>query len=747
MDYSRNYSYDNGSLISEGRVWVDGLKMDIVPIGLELGGYGDNYTLDRQVITEPIKLADNSRRDGIAYLNIILPNRSPAPFPDGSLPDLNADLTKDPFAWGVVTQTGTGFHIGNGYFVTAKHVVDGATKYKNYQYGLAYCGIGGDSSAGAVNVAAYSTIDGVWSFPGADLAVIHLSSVPASLSSWSYASAIGHQKTVFSNSVLQTLSDPDQKYSIYGYGIPYGRYAMYDLNKDIWRPGSLKANIGSSIIDVPTLSGTRQGSEDLADGDLSSYEYYTYSGLPAFYLHNLEVANGDSGGPVIGADGKVYGITVAMEDSSTLSGAEILMFDYEQLRWIQSITQPLSHSGGLDDPSSNPSLLRILKLDDVLDQVSDEANDLLACYNVMRTFVDSDKEYTYANHSSIPKPANSSGTTVYEFVTKSNFQPNAPSPRPPFMADFRLPAEALASTYLRVNPISGDVYDFTYNPLTGRGVELIDANQNGLIDTLRFHMEDGGADDQDGLENDQIINYGIVATRAPVSPVYVFSRNGNSFYTLNDALRDRIVRKSYAPGVVQDVINLNPDSIAPIASGLGYQYRGQSYCYDVPDAQNSTLFRFRSIADGYPFYIKDPSEAFNLIDMDLYKNIHVTSGLDLSNGKGYDNGKGYETVLTSGSYRYEGEVIPLSPSDFGRPNKPAGGTPVKKPKKRNVRKTDSNAKSDMFRRSFFEAQDMLDRETMMANGFAGSPYPGTLDPLGVLALPKTSLNLTSLSDS
>ena len=211
--------------------------------------------------------------------------------------------------------------------------------------------------------------------------------------------------------------------------------------------------------------------------------------------------------------------------------------------------------------------------------------------------------------------------------------------------DVQLATEVNANAYVKVSPTTGAVFDFTYDPITGLGAELLDTNVNGLVDTLRMHLRDGGLGDDDGLVNGEIRDPGLLA-QAPRNPVYRFFRDGVHFYTTDVAERDSVISQSYGSGVKFSDLSNNPKARDPITGGLGYQYEGVAY--QALETQGTALYRFFSPGKGYHFVTTDATEALNVIKKS------VGSDYDLSNAKG-------QKLLSNGwGYQYEGTSYKVS---------------------------------------------------------------------------------------
>ena len=208
-----------------------------------------------------------------------------------------------------------------------------------------------------------------------------------------------------------------------------------------------------------------------------------------------------------------------------------------------------------------------------------------------------------------------------------------------------LTTEVKANAYVKINPRSGEAFDFTYDPATDLGAELLDLNSNGLVDRLRIHLRDGARGDVDGVVNGEIRDPGALA-QAPRSPVYRFYRNGSHFFTNSEAERDSVIGNSYAPGVNYASLSGNPTPPDPITGGWGYRFEGVAY--QSLDTQGTALYRFYNPVSNYHFMTMSSAEALNVI------HNSVGSSYDLSNASG-------QALLANGwGYQYEGTSYRVS---------------------------------------------------------------------------------------
>jgi hypothetical protein len=153
-------------------------------------------------------------------------------------------------------------------------------------------------------------------------------------------------------------------------------------------------------------------------------------------------------------------------------------------------------------------------------------------------------------------------------------------------AEIALDKEVKANAYVKVNPNTGEAFDFTYDPITGLGAQLLDNNKNGLVDTLKIFLQDGGKGDVDGLVNGAIRDPGVLAD-APRQSVYRFFKGskGVHFYTASDAERANV--------------NANPE----------WGYKDEGVAYDALVTQGKALHRFFNAKASYHFMTTNDEEA------------------------------------------------------------------------------------------------------------------------------------------
>ncbi|MEH2251107.1 calcium-binding protein [Nostoc sp.] len=82
---------------------------------------------------------------------------------------------------------------------------------------------------------------------------------------------------------------------------------------------------------------------------------------------------------------------------------------------------------------------------------------------------------------------------------------------PKEVIELKLEQEQAANTFVKINPSTGETFEFNYNLKTGSGAELIDSNANGLVDLVKIHVKDGGVGDVDGAVNGVIYDPGVLA--------------------------------------------------------------------------------------------------------------------------------------------------------------------------------------------------------------------------------------------
>ena len=181
--------------------------------------------------------------------------------------------------------------------------------------------------------------------------------------------------------------------------------------------------------------------------------------------------------------------------------------------------------------------------------------------------------------STIPKKASDIDSTFIDFTIKTGALKS-------LTAEIALEKEVKANAYAKVNPNTGEAFDFTYDPITGLGAQLLDNNKNGLVDTLKIHLQDGAKGDIDGLVNGEIRDPGVLAD-APRQSVYRFFKasKGVHLYTSSDAERANV--------------NANPE----------WGYKDEGVVYDALVTQGKALHRFFNAKASYHFMTTNDEEA------------------------------------------------------------------------------------------------------------------------------------------
>ena len=181
--------------------------------------------------------------------------------------------------------------------------------------------------------------------------------------------------------------------------------------------------------------------------------------------------------------------------------------------------------------------------------------------------------------SSTPKKASDIDSTFIDFTIKTGGLKS-------LNAEIALDKEVKANAYVKVNPNTGEAFDFTYDPITGLGAQLLDNNKNGLVDTLKIYLQDGAKGDVDGLVNGEIRDPGVLAD-APRQSVYRFFKasKGVHLYTSSDAERANV--------------NANPE----------WGYKDEGVAYDALVTQGKALHRFFNAKASYHFMTTNDDEA------------------------------------------------------------------------------------------------------------------------------------------
>lgn len=344
----------DGSDHDKASLLIGGSRTRVEPIDEIRENYGDNLTVDRIAIAEPIALSDPLKRDGIVYLRIYTEGgdenglaylNNPASDPKG----LNDPAT-------ILTKDGSGIYLGDGYILTAAHVVKDAGRWNGKVIGEAYFGATVDSNRNG-NAAYKGFIQDTWIYPGykaspsyeSDLAIVKLSeSPPNTISVWRAGSAADPTRVLQNNGTpIQAFADLETRYSIYGYGLglepnQFVTLSGPDANYRAWGEKSGTLDFAGRMNWIHGLVGTIPG---LSDKLTTMYDHTStlstskISGdLPYASLRNLEVTSTDSGGPVVGPDGIIYGIVTNKDSGGAIyTAAGVNMIGHDELRWIQSV--------------------------------------------------------------------------------------------------------------------------------------------------------------------------------------------------------------------------------------------------------------------------------------------------------------------------------------------------------------------------------------------------------------------------
>ena len=181
--------------------------------------------------------------------------------------------------------------------------------------------------------------------------------------------------------------------------------------------------------------------------------------------------------------------------------------------------------------------------------------------------------------SSTPKKASDVNSSFIDFTIKTGALKA-------LTAEIALDKEVKANAYVKVNPNTGEVFDFTYDPITGLGAELLDSNKNGLVDTLKIHLQDGAKGDVDGLINGEIRDPGVLAD-APRQSVYRFFKASKGVHLYSSSEEERAI------------VNANPE----------WGYKDEGVAYDALVTQGKALHRFFNAKASYHFMTTNDEEA------------------------------------------------------------------------------------------------------------------------------------------
>ena len=181
--------------------------------------------------------------------------------------------------------------------------------------------------------------------------------------------------------------------------------------------------------------------------------------------------------------------------------------------------------------------------------------------------------------SAAPKKASDIDSSFIDFTIKTGALNS-------ITAEIALDKEVKANAYVKVNPNTGEAFDFTYDPITGLGAELLDTNKNGLVDILKIHLQDGAKGDVDGLINGEIRDPGVLAD-APRQSVYRFFKASKGVHLYSSSEEERAI------------VNANPE----------WGYKDEGVAYDALVTQGKALHRFFNAKASYHFMTTNDEEA------------------------------------------------------------------------------------------------------------------------------------------
>ena len=218
--------------------------------------------------------------------------------------------------------------------------------------------------------------------------------------------------------------------------------------------------------------------------------------------------------------------------------------------------------------------------------LSAEANNFLASYYL--------PSVNYTTNIGAISTAASSNAPVISFELSTN----SPIPLGAAVNVTQVPTTVMltlanqfnVTAFVKINPTTGKVYDFTYDPITGTGAQMLDIDGNGLVDTVKITIIDGGAGDDDGIANGFISDPGILAV-APRADIFRFYNPSKAtyFFTESSTEKDAIISMS----------------------NWGYKYEGVAYQSLI--TQGTALYRFYNRFNGDHFYTADLPERNNIL--------------------------------------------------------------------------------------------------------------------------------------
>jgi Ca2+-binding RTX toxin-like protein len=187
--------------------------------------------------------------------------------------------------------------------------------------------------------------------------------------------------------------------------------------------------------------------------------------------------------------------------------------------------------------------------------------------------------------------------------------------------EIKLEQEQNVNTFVKVNPETGETFEFNYNPATGLGAELLDTNANGLVDLVKIHLKDGGEGDVDGEINGIVYDPGTLAfTDNPVvfSPINLDIDGSGQASFARDGLLISAFLFYYKPErtdySVLDRFVLDPKASRKTGNDIAEYFKDKLASFDADGSGQTSFARDGLLISAFLFYYKPERTDYSVLD-------------------------------------------------------------------------------------------------------------------------------------
>jgi Ca2+-binding RTX toxin-like protein len=220
--------------------------------------------------------------------------------------------------------------------------------------------------------------------------------------------------------------------------------------------------------------------------------------------------------------------------------------------------------------------------------------------------------------------------------------------------EIKLEQEQNVNTFVKVNPETGETFEFNYNPATGLGAELLDTNTNGLVDLVKIHLKDGGIGDTDGELNGIIYDPGTLAfTDNPVvfSPINLdIDGSGQVSFARDGLLISAFLfyyKAERADYSVLDRFILDREATRKTGNDIAEYLKDRVNYFDVDGSSQTSFARDGLLISAFLFYYNPERTDYSVLDrFILDREATRTTGNDIAS---YLKGLIPNTIITPNS--------------------------------------------------------------------------------------------------